>query len=189
MSELIVRLTKEERKQWMWIRKARSQDRNAGARGAIIKIGNRLFCVDGFRVYSIPCPKFNQPEFQLYEKIILPLTPIQSIMVIEDNPDLGQPPKVSQLTPRLEDQICAFAINPRYLSEALHPGQMSNIVRVFKSKEGKPNLVIVTGLENEVAYIMPMLVEIKNEVPQLVESCLLQRLTNLSNRLRILVMI
>ena len=170
MSELILRLTKEERKQWMWIRKARSQHIDAGVRGAIIKVGNRLFCVDGFRVHSIPCPKFNQPEFQLDEKIILPLTPIQSVMVVEDNPGLGHLPKVSQLTPQIEDQICAFAINPKYLAEALRPGQMSNVVRVFKSKEGKPNLVIVTGLKNEVAYIMPMCAEIKNEVPQLVEA-------------------
>lgn len=153
-SEIVLHLTKDEVKQFRWMMKARGVRRGREMLESIVKFSKRLFCCDGFRIFSIPMPQFNQPQFEIEKALFTPLTQTNSIMVVEQRD--GNISDVAKMIPCAENQMIAFAVNPKYLAEALVQGQAMNTVRVF-GKDGKPNLVTVEGCTGEVAYVMPML--------------------------------
>jgi hypothetical protein len=164
--DMVLRFTADAVKQLRWLLKARYPGDKNDRLNSIFKIGTRLFCADGYRVHSMPLPRTLDDPMLPANIALTPETPAGAVMVV--TPNDSRIPKLHDLTPAIENQICAFWVNPKFLSDAVQSNHTKVVVRVFKRTDDKPGLLTIEDDNGAVAYIMPMVGEIKQQVPLLV---------------------
>lgn len=134
----IIALTTKEIKNLQWLKRAVRKPDDSGFRpefSEMHRIKNRLIAANGFMMFSIPAPETfkNETEQTQVFDVLTNIGKFTGINVLPESDGRTLAHKQApNIVPRPDTQICAFAIDKKFLIDALGVGTDQVIVRVFQ---------------------------------------------------------
>lgn len=158
MNDRILRVSPEDAKNLKWLMRARAKDDARPGLTCIHRYGNRYVCVDGFRIHSIPVPQTLLNDETKRIEPLMNMAKLDSDTVLFPVTDsyASTSPEPSGMNKNVPDgmtQVAVFAINPKYLIDALTDMGTMVVIRVFGEKR---QVVIESNFGQRLAVIMPM---------------------------------
>lgn len=168
----IIKLTRTELSALRWASKARGKNSGRPIMEGFQIFGKRLIGVDGFRIYSVPLPK--ELENGGGESgVMYPLTALSGaytgIEVTDESPLQG----AKAISCPEDEQVCAFNVNSKFLSEALNGIGEYVTIRVYHKKEDRspsPQMLALESKDGERIAIIMLAETFKPILPKTVKA-------------------